>query len=258
MEVYIEVVILNNLAIDLALIMLTRFILKLKGHKARVIAASVLGAAAGAVYPLIPAPYKIIVNIALVPVLALIFAKYDNVKSYIFAALLFALLTFALGGIALAVLNLAGVDLVSMWVTGVVFLSLGFLAYMTRQLILYKKSGKKLDIIDASMVLYGEKIDISALYDSGNQLLDMPSGKPVVVLSRRIGERFLKNSTRRISVKTVGGSVELPLLQAEKLAVKPHEKEIDVVNFIVAVANENYNGFDLILHESFYDICGGI
>lgn len=261
MKVYIELVIINNLVIDFALIMLTRYVLKLSGGKIRLIIATILGAAIATLYPLADNVFKILINIMLAPALSLIFAKYSTIKEYILSTLMFALLTFSLGGIALAVLNLTGIDIASLWVTSVTLVSLAFLAYMARQFMaLKKKRQRRIEVSSAELEMYGEILRIGALYDSGNQLVDQSSGKPVVVLSRRVGERYLNKSQRTISVKTVGGSVELPLLFAKRLSVKVKDDNVDVINFIVAVANENYNGFDLILHESFADICenGGL
>lgn len=258
MEVYIEVVILNNLIIDFALILLTRYILKLKSNKLQIVIATIVGTAIAVVYPLVNSAWKIVINILLAPTVAAIFSKYKNFKTYIFATLIFAMLTFTLGGTALVILRFVGIDIASMWVTSIVLLSLGFLSYIVRQLMLLKKNRqKKLNISNAVLALFGEQIELGALYDSGNQLVDMNSGKPVVVLSRRIGDRFLHYSSRSIVVKTVGGSVELPLLYADSLSVHVHENDIEVKNFLVAIANENYSGFDLILHESFLDVIDG-
>ncbi|MDD4839084.1 MAG: sigma-E processing peptidase SpoIIGA [Clostridia bacterium] len=255
MEVYIEVVILNNLVIDFALILLTKYVLKLDSNKLQIVIATIVGTTIAVLYPLLGSVWKIVVNILLAPLVSAIFAKYKTVKSYIFATLVFAMLTFSLGGTALVILRFTGIDIASEWVTTIVLISLGLLAYLVRQLSLLKKSHqKKIDISGAVLTMWGENLVLGALYDSGNQLVDKVSGKPVVVLSRRVGERFLDKSCRTIIVKTVGGSVELPLLNADKLKVKAHGSDVDVKSFLVAVANENYNGFDLILHESFADI----
>ncbi|HKL94087.1 MAG TPA: sigma-E processing peptidase SpoIIGA [Clostridia bacterium] len=258
MEVYIEVVILNNLTIDFALILLTRYILRLESNKLQIVIAAIVGTAIAVVYPLVNNVLKIVINILLAPLVSAIFAKYKSLKTYIFATLIFAVLTFTLGGTALVILRFTGVDIASKWVTAFVLLSLGILAYTIRQLMMLKKSRqRKLNISNAVLALCGEQIKLGALYDSGNQLVDMNSGKPVVVLSRRVGDKFLEHSFRTITVKTVGGSVELPLLDADSLHVQVHKNDVDVKNFLVAIANENYNGFDLILHESFIDVIDG-
>ena len=92
---------------------------------------------------------------------------------------------------------------------------------------------------------YSCRNSLNALYDTGNSLVD--GDKPVIVLSKRCGEKYISKSEREIVVKTVGGLSTLKLLDGESIKFKQKGE----VRFSVAVSKENYVGYDVVLHSTF-------
>ena len=82
MEVYVEVVILNNLAIDLFLMLLTYFCTRQKVKKLRIFIGGIVGAAGAVFYPLM-GKYKILLALTFAPVLTLVFYNSQTIKQYL-------------------------------------------------------------------------------------------------------------------------------------------------------------------------------
>lgn len=251
MPVYIEIVIFNNLVVDTALVLLTVKSLKLNSKAWQQLISIILGVGIAVAYPLAPKALQIVMSIFLPIVMSAIFAKYKNFKNYILALLVFGACTYFLGGLTMFLLKIFGIDLASNWISGVVVLALLIVCYVVRQIVLHKKINSNKNLIKkAKMVMYGEEVKINALYDSGNQLIDKMTGYPVVVLSNKVGKKWETKSKRKITVKTVGGTIDLPVLEGKDLKIGNNKNQFSTKEFLIAIANENYNGFDLILHES--------
>ena len=131
MKVYVEVVILNNLALDAlivyaVLLLRRRKVLKLRFLSAVAVGAAVataavaVGAAVATAYPLLPEWAEIVVRVTLAPVVAALFEKHHGIKDYIISLALFCTVTFALGGTVAGVSYLVGVDLNGYLVLGTV------------------------------------------------------------------------------------------------------------------------------------------
>ena len=242
MEVYVEVVILNNLAIDLFLMILTYFCTKQKVKKLRVFIGAIVGTAGAVFYPLM-GKYKILLAVTFAPVLTLVFYKSQNLKQYILGLVVFAALTFSLGGIMTGISNLTGIELTANLIPAVALFSVMFLFYFIWHIVYVVKKHKRIEQV--VLKIYGDSLNLKALYDTGNSLVD--GDKPVIVLSKKWGEKYISKSDREIVVKTVGGLSTLKLLEGEYIKFKQRGE----VHFSVAVSKEHYVGYDVVLHNSF-------
>ena len=245
--VYIEVVFINNFIVDLFIIYLTIWAAKKEFKKFRSILAAVFGAAIAIAYPLI-GNFKYLVAVLLSPIMVLIFFSFKTAKEYFFGLLIFTGITFALGGATMGIIYLSGLKITSSIAYGFTFLGCLFLTYFIKQM-LKRRSGRRIDKV--TLYLYGEKYELKGLYDTGNSLSDKTTLKPVVVLSKKLGDRFVSKSDREITVKTVGGTASLKLLTPEKIELAKGKDVSIKKDFLVAVSKENYHGYDVVLHNSF-------
>ncbi len=251
MQVYIEVVLFNNFAVDLTLILMTTHSLKLKSKWWQIALALILGMSVAVAYPLCPRWAQILCTVLLAPSMTAIFASYQKFKQWLLATLMFYALTFMLAGTSYFILKMFKIDIATYWISGIVFLSVLLVGYSVRQFVLYKRRKKiKYEVSKATLKIGEQKLNVLALYDSGNQLVDRQTGKPVVVLSKKLGECVSKFANRKIQVKTVAGVSELPILDGNSLDVQFGKHKFSTTNFLVAVSEENYSDFDLILHET--------
>ena len=242
MEVYVEVVILNNLAIDLFLMLLTYFCTRQKVKKLRIFIGGIVGATGAVFYPLM-GKYKILLALTFAPVLTLVFYNSQTIKQYLLGLVVFTALTFSLGGIITGVSNLTGITLTTNLIPAVTLFSVMFLLYFVWHIVYVVKKHKRIEPV--VLKLYGDSLKLKALYDTGNSLVD--GDKPVIVLSKRCGEKYISKSEREIVVKTVGGLSTLKLLDGESIKFKQKGE----VRFSVAVSKENYVGYDVVLHSTF-------
>ena len=245
--VYIEVVILNNFFVNLFIIYLTYAVTNKKFKKLRSVIAAIIGAIFAVIYPLV-GKYKYVIAILLSPIMVLIFFSFKTAKEYFFGLLIFTGITFALGGATMGIIYLSGLKITSSIAYGFTVLGCLFVTYFIKQM-LKRRSGRRIDKV--TLYLYGEKYELKGLYDTGNSLSDKTTLKPVVVLSKKLGDRFVSKSDREITVKTVGGTASLKLLTPEKIELAKGKDVSVKKDFLVAVSKENYHGYDVVLHNSF-------
>ncbi|MGN0795908.1 MAG: sigma-E processing peptidase SpoIIGA [Christensenellales bacterium] len=246
--VYIEVVLLNNLFVNLFIAYLTCIATNKPCKKLRVFFAALFGAILAVIYPLV-GKYKYIIAVLLSPIMVLIFFPFKRFKEYVLGLLVFMAITFSLGGSTIGFSNLFGIELTKSIIYGLTFLGCLFIAYVLKQLIKSRILRKR--IIKVTLYVGGEKFEINGLLDTGNSLCDSKTAMPVIVISKKIGEKLTVLPERQIAVKTVGGTSTLKLISAEKIELHSGKKGRCVKNFLVAVSKENYHGYDVVLHNSF-------
>ena len=246
--VYIEVVILNNFFVNLFIIYLTYAVTNKKFKKLRSVIAAIIGAIFAVIYPLV-GKYKYVIAILLSPIMVLIFFPFRRFKDYVLGLFIFVAITFALGGSTIGLSYLFDVELTSSIIYGLTVLGGLIVTVFLKQIIKSKMIRKR--ICKVTVYLYGEKFAINGLLDTGNSLCDSVTSKPVIVLSKKIGDKFADKSEREINVKTVGGTAALKLLSPEKIELQFEKGMKCETNFMIAISKENYHGYDVVLHNSF-------
>ncbi len=253
MNVYIELVIFNNFAVDLMLEVCTLTLKRLKIGKLRCVLGAAIGAAFATLYPLAPVWGKALIRALLAPLITLIFYAPKKGKlsaragDIVGACMIFAALTFLTGGVATGASYLSGVDVNSYAALG--FVALGVTAcVLAARLIAFKRSSTRGDIRDAYICRGGKKIPCKALCDSGNLLVDPLSGLPVVIISDEMSKALgdMKKAGS-IDVNTVGGNNTLPLVKLDCV-------ELDGARLkaLGAVSASPMGGFDVILQATMF------
>jgi len=249
MPVYIEAVILANFSLDYLIGLITLKITKTPKKRYRLFLAALLGTGAALGYPFVPKHAQFIINVILAPLIVLVMGWGKGIRRYIFSVLVFAGVTFAIGGAASAIGHLTGLNLVENFTLAVVGLGVLFISYIIRQARLFSLK-KRVNVKKVKIKIFDENLELAALFDTGNSLTDSITAKPVVVLSRRIGERFENKAERDIAVKTVAGEARLKLLSADDFELEYGDGG-KTSQFLIALSKEDYKGYDLILHSSF-------
>ena len=253
-SVYVEVVLLNNLALDALLVQSVLFARRRKVRKLRFVLAVSVAASVAVAYAVAPEWARIVVRVLLAPAVTLIFDRYDGVKDYIISLLLFSALTFALGGAVSGVNHLLGTRIEGYPLLGLVAacavaLEAG-LHLAVRSLPALKRS-----VRPAGVRVKGEELSVSALCDSGNSLTDAVSGLPVIIVSESLANRIdgwhgkerYKQIEGYIELETVSGRTSLPLVAVESVRVGRK-----VSRAYAALAEKDFDGYEIILQNTMF------
>jgi len=252
-NVYIELVIFNNLFIDLLLILATLTIKKRKFKPFRIASAAVFGAACAVIYPLVPDFAEILIKILLAPLLTLIFlpikgdGRVKKLGDYVGALIAFMLLTYLVGGTVYGLSYALKVDVNSYATLGLCALSASIMLIAAR--VIVRKRALSSKTVCQSTVTVGEReIVLNSLCDSGNMLVDSDSGLPVIILSEN-AEKDLqpKNLMGFINVKTVSGEDSLPIVKLDEVKVRGKSYEA-----IGALSRKTFEDYDVILQSSMF------
>ena len=252
-SVYIELVIFNNLAIDLMLICAVQTTRRRKAYKLRIALATLLGAVCATIYAVAPKWASIVIKILLAPLMALIFDKYggENKRAvlldYLKSLACFVCYTYLTGGVIYGVSYATGVDVNSYAIEGIIALAIALVLICAR-CVAVKKSKSACTTKSVTLCANGKTIEVCALCDSGNLLVDDVSGLPVVILSHKTADKLGKMPIEGyINVSTVGGESMLPIVPLCDVQVdKRHKRAIG------AISDGEFANYDIILQNSMF------
>lgn len=253
-RVYVEVVLINNLALDALLVYAVLFLRRRKVRKVRFACAAALGAAVAVAYPVVPEWAQILIRALLAPLLTVLFDKYANFKDYIISLALFAGLTFALGGAVSGVSNLIGTDLNGYLILGLT--AFAALVMLVAVRCFARARGRiRRKICPARLIVDGREFSADALCDSGNTLTDAVSGLPVVIVSERFagGIDGWHGAARAASIEgfveltTVSGRASLPIVKLDGVRVEGRE-----IRAYAALADRDFDGYEVILQNTMF------
>lgn len=253
MTVYVEVVLLNNFAVDFALCISTQILRNRKLKLSRAIASSLLGAIVACYYAIAPNWVRIVIKILLAPIMSLIAVKIEGTctkrkfVNFLRNTIAFCLLTYFTGGIVYGLSYAFGVDISSYILLGMVAVGIA-ICIITAYIIVRKKSKGNKTIKQVELAIDGKKYLFKGLCDSGNLLVDSISGLPVVILSKGASNVIKEvKSEGSICVQTVAGDEHMPLIKPEYIAV-----ERDVKQALCAISSMNFAEYDIILQNSLF------
>ena len=238
MEVYVELVILDNFTLTYLIASLTEFIMRRKRDILRIIVGAQVATIITLFYPLVPDNFPLlVVKIALFIVISLIF--FLNRERFILSSLIFLGITFVFGGTIFALSKTMEIGRSETQIP----LSLVLLSAIICYKIIQKLCVKKCKFDDATSQIYEFELKIfsrtirgKALMDTGNRLYDEVTGLPVIIVSAKSfievlddekvsllvsgrGDKMQKNA-RYMSIETVGGGArKILLLDAEEFSL---------------------------------------
>lgn len=249
-----EVVLLNNLAIDALLVYAVLFLRRRKVRKLRFAFSTMLGAAVAVAYAVMPDGGRIAVRVLLAPIMTAVFDRYANVKDYITSLILFCGLTFALGGTVSGVSYLIGADLNGYLILGITAFS-ALAGLVAVRMFAHYRAKHRRKVCAARVVVHGRELAAEALCDSGNTLTDCVSGLPVIIVSEHFaslvsgwhGEERAANIEGFVELVTVSGRASLPIVSVD--SVKVDGKECKAY---AALADKNFDGYEIILQNTMF------
>lgn len=251
-SVYIELVIFNNLAVDLLLILSAMALRRRKCAVWRVMLAACVGSGVATAYPLLVYGWQIAVRVLLAPLMAIVFSKpqgdrfRDKFIDSLATLAVFILLTMLAGGVVYGLSFATGVDINGYPALGLVALACCVLPISAR--IVARKRTRAASTCLATLSCKGSIVKLEALCDSGNTLVDGVSGLPVVILSRHaeecLGERPIEGM---IEVETVSGKSDLALIMLDSVEVRG-------ISFkaLGALTHRQLGKYDVILQGSMF------
>ena len=254
MKVYVEVVLLNNLALDALIAYAVLILRRRKVRKLRFLSAVAVGAAVATAYPLLPEWAEIVVRVMLAPVMAALFEKHHGIKDYITSLALFCAVTFALGGTVAGASYLIGVDLNGYLILAVVAAA-ALMTLVGARCIVRTGAKMRRRVCRANIVVDGKEFRAEALCDTGNALTDPVSGLPVIIVSESfaegVGGWHGKERGRMIEgfveLSTVSGGASLPIVKVDGVRVGGRETQA-----YAALSERNFDGYEVILQNTMF------
>jgi stage II sporulation protein GA (sporulation sigma-E factor processing peptidase) len=254
MQVYIEVVIINNLVINALILTLTLKFLRHKISKAWIFVSSAIGTLYAIFLPLADILNFFIFKIILAIIMVAITVGRCTFKRYLSACAIFFALTFAMGGITQGLASIFSIDLEKTNSTLIpFFVGLSGLIVLFAQKLIYKhivlarrKSRyEEVVVISAN----GKEVECKAYYDSGNRLYYKNS--PTIIIDRSVAlQLFAQNEISDIGesaqIDTVTGKKKLPIITLDYL--RTQYKKDKVYGVMAAISDCIRGEYKVVLH----------
>jgi len=281
--IYADLLVILNIVVTLIIIITASDILRIDSSKTRYIA----GAVAGGLFSLIIlAPsvnvlFAVLIRLVMSAVIVLLSFKLNSIRLYIKCFLVFNGVSILLAGILLtagiivnndSVLSNNGFIYVDFSISGIILIicaSFLLIKIISRKLFLRRKR----DLIYLTEIQYnGKKIYVKALFDSGNSVVDIFTGKPVIIVSLnelkplfeadftdKIELFFLSGQyencpekMRLLPVNTLGNSCFLPAFTADRAIVSGNELLKITEKPCIAISDNTFDGknYSALINEA--------
>lgn len=256
--VYIEQVVFDNLFVNAVLLYATLAVLGAQKKIWRIALSASVGTCFAVALPFITRGI-IFYKLAALAATTVFCLRYNSLKKYIFVTLIFAALSFLTGGTVYALFYFvtSGANGTLQYPSGgtrwLILAAITLIVYILRQLVHFaQRANLRLkSVCTADVWINGEAIcGVKCFRDSGNQLFDELTLKPVTVISRDLGDRYLKGGERLIAVKTVGGQKMLPIIKLDAIIFRSAVGEVRIENVLAAVADCEYRDYKIILNSA--------
>ncbi len=205
MDIYIDVLVLENTVINYLILLVTSKFLRIKTGGIRMLVAALLGTIYVVVMLVIPGAgfyFTMAGKIILSALMVLITFKIKNVKEFLKTAVCFYISTFMFAGAAFAYIYMSGEG--GFVKNGVYYIfkksdtnMIVFAVIMTLILVkifyesIFSKSRHKNALIDFKIAMGGKELELKGLIDTGNSLRDPISNLPVVVCELQAVKQFV-------------------------------------------------------------------
>ena len=283
MSIYIEYVLIDNLVINTLILLCVKNTLKLKVKGWRLFLSATLGTIVSVVLPLLnlsslwQLPIKIVLGIVMV----LILSSYLKLKEFVISFVLFILYTILLAGASVVTLLTFGTSLEALSAGGydisiplgivlsIVSLYVVIIIYIGRYLTRKRDLSPFLRKVD---IFISEKtVSVWAFIDSGNKLMDLKTGLPVVILSINAlskvfseeeieslmllgGKGSLFKNVHNCEYNTISGEAKkMIVFEADKLVIFNGESEYTTNRFMLGITYKRFKDivkYDCLLNPS--------
>ncbi len=285
--IYLDVLIAVNIFVTYILLVSTRVLVKRDTKKWGMVFAVISGGAASLIifWEEMPVALSVIYKVA-VGVIISYFAFLPREKKLLFkTALAFFFVNFIFGGVMYFVeitLNINNL----MYINGTVYFDISVLFLVSMTLICYglllvgdyflKKRASENTLYDVTLFFRGEKVNLKALYDTGNHLTDGLDSKPVIIVELKemlklfSGDEVeffmngnlgtpvpdaLKSVFRVIPCSSVAGDCILKGFIPEKLEIITKDCKYETTFLVAGVSCESLQGgeYSCILNADIFE-----
>lgn len=256
MQIYIEYVIADNLAVNVLLIYATVLTLKRKFSVLRAFIAASAGTAFAVVMPLWELKALFLAKTVLALFMSAVMLRHKDCKSYLKCLAIFLLYTFLTGGICAALLGanegFAALKNPNGYVPAAVAVSALACLVVAKKIVGYVTLAKRESKYTAEVKLYvgGRCFECKGYWDSGNRLY-YKGVIPVVVSGADFAKKLETCNARRvddIKVTTVSGSKTLRGFVADKISVREGGGTRETDNVVIGIGESDFKGFSLLLN----------
>ena len=265
MEVYIEIVIIDNFIIDFILLYLMYIFLGEKPKTKRIVLGTIIATAFAVVSPMIVLSQNTFLCVKIAMSFLIVYLARLTLKRYIMATLLFYLLTFTFGGVVLGMFNILNIDfadvnsffILSDFPIGVLVggIFLATILCMKGYKFAKKRHSKSSFYYDVKIYFRGMEKTIKGYYDSGNFLEDRVTGKGISVVYIRSIFDFLENvdfgTLDRVKFRSVGQvSDSLRILEVDKIELYVDKKLHIIYNGLLGLSYQpisDKGDFDILI-----------
>ncbi len=267
--VYLDVLIAVNTLVTYIMIVCTRLIVKRDTHKWGVVLAVFFGGASSLVifWENMPVVFSVLFKVFGVIIISFSAFLPESKKMFLKTTLAFLFVNFFFGGVMYFIeitFNPSNV----FYMNGTVYFDISVLLLVSMTLVCYglllafdfflrKRSSEK-TLYKATVCFRGKKIELNALYDTGNHLTDGIEGKPVVIAELNSIKEFfssseieyfksdsitsdvpatLKNIVRIVPCSSINGNSLLKAFIAEEMIIESEAFKFRTTFFVVAVTN---------------------
>ncbi len=251
MVIYIECVIINNLAIDLLIAYVSLLSLRRRIVWWRVLISAVLGSLYALASPLVQFTGDIVLKIVVALIMTLIMANPISLRKYSALSGVFLGYTFAFGGLIIGIMNmwqpleevLSSPNNINIGLGATLFLLILISSRIIVNLIIknkVKESNVKKVIINTNRKIIKEK----AYYDSGNTLY-YRGIYPIIVIDESLKQDV--KSVGSIEVGTLAGLMKKDVYKVTKIMIENRQYDS-----VYCIFNQLNNGYKVLLHNDTY------
>lgn len=257
MQIYIEYVIADNMAVNLMLTYVTSVTLRCRFSKLRSFFSAAAGTAFAVLMPVVEIKALFLAKIVLVLVMTLIVTGIKSVKTYFKFLAFFLLYTCLAGGICVALLG-ANDGFVAIrdpgsYAPAVVAVVAFICVFAAKKITGYVTLARREKKYSANVRLEvaGKSVECKGYWDSGNRLF-YKGVYPVVVSGADFAGNIPNFDKARkidgIKLSTVTGSKTIKGFVADRLFVTDESGEKEFDNVIIGIGERDFKGFSLLLN----------
>ncbi len=257
MQIYIEYVIADNMAVNLLLLYVTSVTLRQKFRKIRSVISAAAGTAFAVIMPLVEIKALFLAKLLLGMIMPAIVTGVKSAKNYCKFLAFFLLYTCLAGGICIALLGandgfvaITNPDGYAPAVAAVAAIICVIAAKKISGYVTLARREKKYTA-DVRLEVAGKCVECKGYWDSGNRLY-YKGVYPVVVSGADFAESIPDLDKARmidaIKLSTVTGSKCIRGFVADKLFVSDGDGEKEFDNVIIGIGERDFKGFSLLLN----------